>query len=430
MKDFLKFIDKAVTQYHAVAEMEKKLVEANFIRLYEEEPFTVECGKSYYVVRNTSSILAFKVPQNLRGASINVVASHTDSPTFKLKPNNKLVIQNTYTSLNTEVYGGPIYSSFFDRPLSLAGRVFVKKDNKIEERLINFDRDLLVIPNECIHFNREVNSGKKYNEQIDLLPLLGGEDADLDKMIRHELKLEKNEEVLSYDIQIYNRYRGSVIGANKEFFMAPQIDNLESAYATLLGFITAQNDESLNVWVSFDNEEVGSRTKQGAASGFLSSTLKRVYNALGLTDEDLSCGILNGLFVSCDNAHAMHPNNPCHTDSLNKVLMNKGIVIKSNANQAYTTDGLSQSLLKSIFDNAKVPYQFFTNRSDVRGGSTLGAISLGQVSMPSVDIGLAQLAMHSACEVAGSKDFDILVEGMKAFYSTIIKKDKGIYILR
>lgn len=430
MQNFLKFISASVTQYHAISEFSSRLDSEGYIRLYEEEKFNLEEGKKYYVVRNNSSIIAFKLPKNLKDASINIVASHSDSPTFKLKPNNRLEVANNYTSLNTEVYGGPIYSSFFDRPLSLAGRVFVKNGDHVIEKLINFDRDLLVIPNECIHFNRDVNAGKNYNPQIDLLPLLGNQDASLDKMIKEELNLTSEETVLSYDLQVYNRYRGSVIGANKEYFMAPQIDNLESAYGSLEGFLASTNDQSLNMWIVFDNEEVGSRTKQGAGSRFLASTLERIYGSLGLSSEYLEVGLLNGLLVSCDNAHAVHPNNVARTDSQNKTFMNKGIVIKYNANQSYTTDGLSSSLLKKIFNDNNISYQEFTNRSDIRGGSTLGAISLGLVTMPSVDIGLAQLAMHSACETAGVEDLTTLIKGMEAFYNTVIKKEKGIYILK
>lgn len=430
MKEFFDFIKCAVTQYHAVKYFEEDLEKQGFKKLYEEEPFDVSLGGKYYIVRNNSSIIALTIPSNVHNTSLNIVASHSDSPTFKLKPNNKLTIQQEYTSLNTEVYGGPIYSSFFDRPLSLAGRVFVSKNDQVIEKLLNFDRDLLVIPNECIHFNREVNSGKNYNAQIDLLPLLGNQNADLEKMIRKELSLTEDEKVLGYDIQIYNRYRGSIIGASNEYFMAPQIDNLESAFGTYKGFLESNNTKSLNVWVVFDNEEVGSRTKQGAGSRFLASSLERVFAALGENNEAMLCAMANGLFVSCDNAHAVHPNDVGKTDSLNKVFMNKGIVIKYNANQAYTTDALSSGILKQIFNANSVKYQEFTNRSDVRGGSTLGAISEGLVSMPAVDIGLAQLAMHSACETAGVEDLDILVKGMASFYNSVIKKEKGIYIVK
>ncbi len=423
MQNFLKFIDKAKTQYHATCELAKILKENGYTCINEEDDYNLKSNSKYYVVRNNSSILAFKTPNDINNTTLKIVASHTDSPTLKVKPNNMLTLSN-YSSLNVEVYGGPIYSSFFDRPLSLAGRVFVNTDDGIEEHLFDIDRDLLVIPNECIHFNREVNSGKNYNPQIDLIPLLGKKDSKLDTIIAKELNV-KEEDILSYDLQVYNRFRGTIIGANNEYFMAPQIDNLESAYATLQGFLKSSDEDSFNVWVSFDNEEVGSSTKQGAHSDFLSTNLKRAFTSLNAKEGSYYKAIASGMLVSCDNAHAVHPNDIGKTDSLNKVFMNEGIVIKHNANQAYTTDGLSSAIIKKIFKESNIKYQDFTNRSDVRGGSTLGALSLQNVSIKSVDIGLAQLAMHSACETAGTKDLDTLVSGMKAFYdyniSNVIK---------
>lgn len=428
MEDLLKFLASAKTQYHAVATLKNMLDENGFIELNEEDSYVIKPGSKYYIIRNSSSILAFKTPNNINDTYLKIVASHTDSPTLKVKPNNKLILDQ-YSSLNVEVYGGPIYSSFFDRPLSLAGRAYVERDGRVEEVLVDFDRDLLVIPNECIHFNREVNNGKNYNAQIDLIPLLGNKDADLNQMLAKLLNV-KEKDILSFDLQVYNRYRGSIIGANKEYFMAPQIDNLESAYLTLKGFLDGNDEDAFNVYVSFDNEEVGSRTKQGAGSGFMSSNLSRIFKALGANADALDRAIARGLLVSCDNAHAVHPNDLGKTDKLNKVYMNEGIVIKYNANQAYTTDAMSSAVLKRIFDINKIKYQEFTNRSDVRGGSTLGAISTQMISIPSVDIGLAQLAMHSACETAGVYDAKILSDGMKAFYSTKIKKEKNSYIIK
>lgn len=414
MQDFLNFINKAKTQYHATYELSQILKSSGYTLINEEDDYNLKPNSKYYVIRNNSSILAFKTPNDINNTVLKIVASHTDSPTLKVKPNNMLTLSN-YSSLNVEVYGGPIYSSFFDRPLSLAGRVFVNTENGIKENLFDIDRDLLVIPNECIHFNRDVNSGKNYNPQIDLIPLLGVKDSKLDTIIANELNV-KEEDILSYDLQVYNRFRGSVIGANKEYFMAPQIDNLESAYATLYGFLKSSDESSFNVWVAFDNEEVGSGTKQGAHSDFLSANLKRAFTSLNASNEAYYQAIAKGILVSCDNAHAVHPNDIGKTDSLNKVFMNEGIVIKHNANQAYTTDGLTAAIIKKIFKDNNIKYQDFTNRSDVRGGSTLGAISLQNVSIKSVDIGLAQLAMHSACETAGTKDLDTLVRGMQAFY--------------
>lgn len=428
MEDLLNFLAVAKTQYHAVRKLKEMLDDKGFKELNEEDTYKLEPLKKYYIIRNSSSIMAFKTPKNINDTYLKIVASHTDSPTLKVKPNNKLILDQ-YSSLNVEVYGGPIYSSFFDRPLSLAGRAYIKKDDKVLEILVDFDSDLLVIPNECIHFNREVNSGKNYNAQIDLIPLLGNKDADLNKMLAANLGV-REDDILSFDLQVYNRYRGSIIGANHEYFMAPQIDNLESAYLTLKGFLEGNDDEALNVYVSFDNEEVGSRTKQGAGSGFMSTNLVRIFKALGADADALDKSIARGLLVSCDNAHAVHPNDLGKTDKLNKVYMNEGIVIKYNANQAYTTDAMSSAVLKRIFELNNIKYQEFTNRSDVRGGSTLGAISTQMVSIPSVDIGLAQLAMHSACETAGVYDAKILEDGMKAFYDAKIKKEKNCYIIK
>jgi len=425
--NFIKFLHTSTNPYEAVRSIKNILLNNGFTELKEDNNWNIEKGGKYFTTRNDSSIIGFEIPQDLSDLSLNLAAAHTDSPTFKIKPhNNKLVLQH-YSMLNTEVYGGPIYSSFFDRPLSISGRVFVKNGNQIETKLINFDRDLVVIPNECIHFNRDVNSGKNYNPQVDLLPLLGTKD-DLDSLIEKEFGLNK-EDVISYDLTLYSRYRGSMFGANNEFFMAPQIDDLESAYGLFEGFVKSHANKSINMCIAFDNEEVGSETKQGAASTFLIDTINRIFDILNLSKEDLAKALAKSLMVSCDNAHAVHPNDVAKTDELNKVFMNEGIVVKHNANQHYTTDGMSQAIFKFIMQKANIKCQDFTNRSDVRGGGTLGAISTSQVSVASVDIGLAQLAMHSCVETAGTKDLDYLIEGMKEYFNShITKKDGNIII--
>jgi aspartyl aminopeptidase len=298
--------------------------------------------------------------------------------------------------------------------------MFVKNNDSIDEVNVNFDKDLLVIPNECIHFNRDVNSGKNYNPQVDLLPLLG-ESKTLDDLLVESYNVKK-ENILSYDLTLYSRYRGSVIGAENEYFLAPQIDDLESAYGLFKGFVEADNKDSVNVCIAFDNEEVGSETKQGAESTFLIDTLNRIKDALDLSNEEFKVALAKSLMISCDNAHAVHPNDQAKTDQLNKVFMNEGIVVKHNANQHYATDAYSESIFKSILAKANIKYQDFTNRSDVRGGGTLGAISTTQVSVPTVDIGLAQLAMHSCIETAGTKDLTYLIDGIKAFYNTHLSR--------
>ncbi len=424
---FLDFLKTSTNPYEAVESVKTILVKNGFKELVEQDDFKLEKGKSYFVKRNNSSIIAFKTPSNFDSLSFNIVASHTDSPTFKIKPNFELETAG-YKKLNTEVYGSPIFSSFFDRPLSISGRVFLSTKDGIAEKLINFNRDLVVIPNECIHFNREVNDGKKYNPQVDLIPLFSQEKGLYD-LIEEEFGYKK-EDILSFDLSLYNRFRGSVIGANKELFIAPQIDNLESVFTNLMGFLDAKNDESLNILVAFDNEEVGSETKQGAASTFLVDVLNRIKDSFNLSNEAYQKALASSFIVSCDNAHAVHPNDAGKTDENNKCFMNKGIVIKHNANQRYTTDGNSDAIFKYILKKNNVLFQDFTNRSDVRGGSTLGAISSTQLSIPSVDIGLAQLAMHSCCETAGVKDLEYMVSGIKAFYSSHLTKEKDGYRIR
>ncbi len=427
INNFIEFLKTSTNPYEAVRSIKNILLEAEFKEVKEDALWRLEKGGKYFVTRNDSSIIGFTLPTDLTDLSVNLAAAHTDSPTFKVKPKNNKLVCGEYSLINTEVYGGPIYSSFFDRPLSLSGRVLVKKDNTIESKLINFDRDLLVIPNECIHFNRDVNSGKSYNPQIDLMPLLGTKKT-VDDLLESEFNL-KHSDVLSYDITLYSRFRGSKYGAENEYFLAPQIDDLESAYGLFEGFKTSYNSKSINVCIAFDNEEVGSDTKQGADSTFLIDTLERIFEAMHLSRECLKQSLAKSLMVSCDNAHAVHPNDVGKTDELNKVFMNKGVVIKHNANQSYTTDAYSDAIFKFILDKASVPYQDFTNRSDVRGGGTLGAISTSHVSVPSVDIGLAQLAMHSCVETAGTKDLDYLIKGINAYFNThITKKDDKIVL--
>ncbi len=427
ISNFIDFLKTSTNPFEAVKSVKSILLGSNFKELCEENKWDIKPNGKYFVTRNDSSIIAFTIPSVLTDISINMASAHTDSPTFKVKPLNNKLVCNNYSLINTEVYGGPIYSSFFDRPLSISGRVFVKDNNSIVTKFVNFNRDLLVIPNECIHFNRDVNSGKNYNPQIDLMPLLG-ENNSIDDLLESEFNIKKSD-VLSYDLTLYSRFRGSIYGAKNEYFLAPQIDDLESVYGLFEGFKDAKNDKSINVCIAFDNEEVGSGTKQGADSTFLKDTLDRIYASLNLTSDDLKQSLAKSLMVSCDNAHAVHPNDVGKTDELNKVFMNKGIVIKHNANQHYTTDAYSDALFKFILEKGNVPYQDFTNRSDVRGGGTLGAISTSHVSVPSVDIGLAQLAMHSCVETAGTKDLDYLISGMKSFYSThITKKDNKIVL--
>ena len=377
-----------------------------------------------------SSVIAFKIPQN-DFKSFNIVASHSDSPTFKIKANAEIEVKNKYVKLNTEKYGGMICSTWFDRPLSIAGRILVKENNAVKTHLVNIDKDLVIIPNLAIHMNREVNDGYKYNAQIDMLPLYGDNSSkgSLMKTIAKEAEVEE-ESILDTDLFLYNRMNGTKIGSNEEYISSPRLDDLECAFTSLSAFLSENTSNSASVYCVFDNEEVGSGTKQGADSTFLYDVLRRINISLGKTEEDYYRLISSSFMVSADNAHALHPNYTDKSDLTNKVYMNDGIVIKYNANQKYTTDAVSASIFKTICDSVDVPYQTFTNRSDILGGSTLGNISNAHVSLNTIDIGLAQLAMHSTYETAGAKDVTYMIDAIKAFYNTSIEQvEDGQYIV-
>ena len=324
-----------------------------------------------------------------------------------------------------------ICSTWFDRPLSIAGRILVKENNAVKTHLVNIDKDLVIIPNLAIHMNREVNDGYKYNAQIDMLPLYGDNSSkgSLMKTIAKEVNVEE-ESILGTDLFLYNRMNGTKIGANEEYISSPRLDDLECAFTSLSAFLSENTSNSASVYCVFDNEEVGSGTKQGADSTFLYDVLRRINISLGKTEEDYYRLISSSFMVSADNAHALHPNYTDKSDPTNKVYMNDGIVIKYNANQKYTTDAVSASIFKSICDSVDVPYQTFTNRSDILGGSTLGNISNAHVSLNTIDIGLAQLAMHSTYETAGAKDVTYMIDAIKAFYNTSIEQvEDGQYIV-
>lgn len=406
------FLNKSVTEYHAAHNIVEILEKNGFTYLNPSTKWDLIPGGNYYTTKDQSSVIAFKMGQISSSNGFNIVASHLDSPNLKIKPNGVIAKPN-YTSLNTEVYGGPILSTWLDRALSIAGRVFIKTKKGIEVKLVNIDEDLLVIPNVCIHLKKDSD----INPQRDLLPLVSiSKYESVNEILEKKLGLNKDD-IVSYDLSVYNRDTAKTIGVDKELFISPRIDNLECAYSTLLGFLESNNPNKINVYAAFNNEEVGSMTKQGAQSTFLKEVLSRI-----VKDEEAYYMMLaNSFLVSADNAHAVHPNRPDLADPTNQVFMNKGIVIKHNSNQRYTTDALSNAFIKTVFDNANVSYQHYTNRSDQRGGSTLGSISTTQVSIPSVDIGLAQLAMHSALETAGVLDFDQMVKGIKGFFESNLK---------
>ena len=424
LKDLMNFLDSSVTMFHAINECEKVLKDSGYIYLPENEKWNIRAGK-YYTKRNSSSLIAFDIADG--DYHFQISAAHSDSPTFKLK-DRPIIESNGYLKLNVEAYGGMIDATWLDKPLTLAGRVMVDTGCGIETRLLFIDKDLLIIPNVPIHFNREINKGFAFNNQVDMLPVFSAgnlSEADFDKMLAKELGV-KPEAILAKDLYLVNRQKATVIGYDNELISSGRLDDLECVYTSLLGFIEAMNNDHINVFAVFDNEEVGSVTKQGAMSTFLVSTLNRINKALGKSDEDYYRAIAKSMLISCDNAHAIHPNHPELFDVKNRPVLNKGIAIKESANQKYTTDAFSRAVLKKILDNKNIPYQTFANRSDIIGGSTLGNLSNTAVSMNAVDIGLPQLAMHSAYETAGAKDVEYAIEALRAFFETNIdiKDDK------
>lgn len=424
LKDLMNFLDSSVTMFHAINECEKVLKDSGYIYLPENEKWNIRAGK-YYTKRNSSSLIAFDIANG--DYHFQISAAHSDSPTFKLK-DRPIIESNGYLKLNVEAYGGMIDATWLDKPLTLAGRVMVDTKDGIETRLLFIDKDLLIIPNVPIHFNREINKGFAFNNQVDMLPVFSAgnlSEDDFYKMLEKELGV-KPEAILAKDLYLVNRQKATVIGYDNELISSGRLDDLECVYTSLLGFIEAMNNDHINVFAVFDNEEVGSVTKQGAMSTFLVSTLNRINKALGKSDEDYYRAIAKSMLISCDNAHAIHPNHPELFDVKNRPVLNKGIAIKESANQKYTTDAFSRAVLKKILDKNNIPYQTFANRSDIVGGSTLGNLSNTAVSMNAVDIGLPQLAMHSAYETAGAKDVEYAIEALRAFFETNIdiKDDK------
>ena len=417
IRGLMEFIDRSPTAFHTVQNICDALIRAGWRRLEERETWKIAPGDRCFLTRNGSSVVAFRVPERGFG-HFQIVASHSDSPCFKLKPSTQRTEQGC-ALLNVEKYGGMLMSTWLDRPLSVAGRLIVSGPGGLETRLVNIDRDLAVIPNVPIHFNRQANDGVAWNPQVDMQPVYGAEGADILDIAAKAAGIAP-ERVAGSDLFLYNRDRAALWGAEGEFISAPRLDDLECAYSSLRALLTAKPSGHIDVMAVFDNEEVGSSTKQGADSTLLTDVLRRIADALGAPPQSLEAAIAGSFMLSADNAHAAHPNHPEKYDAENRVRMNGGVVVKFNANQKYTSDGVSAAVFESICAGAGVPVQRFANRSDVPGGSTLGNIANTHASMHTVDIGLAQLAMHSACESAGARDVDHMIRAMRAFHETQI----------
>ena len=418
----LNFLDASPSVYHAAANIETELKNAGYIRLREAEKWELAPGGKYYLTRGGSAVLAFRIP-NGTPTGFMMSASHCDRPNFKVKENGELT--GTYTRLATEKYGGMIMSAWLDRPLSIAGRVLVETENGVESKLVNIDRDLLLMPNVAIHMNRQVNDGYKWNPAVDTIPLLGGKNAA--GKLNTLLEEMAGGKILGHDLYLYVRQRGTVWGMDEEYICAAGLDDLECAWSCTQGFLNAEESAAIPVLCVFDSEEVGSNSVQGAASMLLQSTLERICTALNL---EIGQMLAQSFMVSADNAHAVHPNHPELADPANAPVLGGGIVLKFNAAQRYTTDGLSAAVLRTICGRAGVAVQTFYNRADMPGGSTLGHISLTHVSVPTADIGLAQLAMHSCCETAAVSDAIALENAMAVFYGSALEMTENSFCLK
>ena len=412
IKNLCEFLDASPSVYHAAANVAAMLEAGGFVRLSEGDKWTLQKGGKYYFTRGGSAVMAFRVPEGDPKGFL-MTASHCDRPTFKVKENPELT--GTYTRLSVERYGGMIMSSWLDRPLSIAGRALVETETGIESRLVSIDRDILMIPSVAIHMDRTVNDGKKWNPAVDMLPLLGGKDSagKLEKLIEETA----GGKLLGSDLYLYIRQKAAVWGMDEEYISSAALDDLECVWGCTRGFLAAEGSGAISVLCVFDSEEVGSNSVQGAASTILSDTLTRICEALGL---DIRRELSRSFLVSADNAHAIHPNHPEYADPKNAPVLGGGVVLKFNASQRYTTDGVSAAIFRKVCGKAEVPVQTFFNRADLMGGSTLGHISLTQVSVPTADIGLPQLAMHSAYETAATADALYLEKAMTAFYSSTL----------
>lgn len=418
MKDSLfRFITKSPTAFHAVKNITDWLDVCKFKRLYEGKAWDVKKGENYYVTRNDSSVIAFKVPENdIHG--LMIAATHSDSPCFKIK-DNPAFYDGNYTKLSVERYGGMINSTWLDRPLSVAGRVVYSDGDTVKSKLVDFIDPIAIIPSVAIHLNRNANENLTFNAATDLVPIINGSDntEDFINSVANRIGVSVDS-LLSSDLFLYNTEEGVEFG---DFIAAPRLDDLQCVYASLDSFVASSNSVSMPVMAVFDNEEVGSGTKQGADSDFLNVVVTKLSAALGYSDSEVADIIANSFMLSCDNGHAVHPNHPELTDKNNSVSLNGGIVIKYNANQKYCTDAVSASLVKVLCKRAGVLYQGYANRSDIAGGSTLGNIANTHLSMITADIGLAQLAMHSSFETAGKDDTMSLCKLLDEFFTSTLE---------
>jgi aspartyl aminopeptidase len=423
-QELIDFIYESPSAFHAVESVKKQLDTNGFNELKNEDRWQLQNGGKYFVTKNDSAVFAFVVGKSSPAEKgFKLIGAHTDSPSFRIKPNPEMTSENTYVRLNTEVYGGPILNTWMDRPLAVAGRVTLKGENLLNPltKLVNINRPILIIPNLAIHMNREINKGFELNRQKDTLPLLSLINEELEKgsyllnTVAVELKVSAAD-ILDFDLFLYEFEKGSIIGLNNEFISSPRLDDLAMVHAGIKALISTEASEATNVMACFDNEEVGSSTKQGADSELLSNLLERIILALGGDREDFFRAISRSFMISADLAHAVHPNSGEKADPINRPVINKGPAIKLAANQSYTTDSNSAAVYEQICKQAGVPVQKFVNRSDSPGGSTIGPISSTHLAIRSVDMGTPILAMHSIRELGGVLDHSFVLSSFEEFF--------------
>jgi len=424
-REVIEFIDESPSTYHVVKNCSDILDENGFERIMPREKWEIKKGGKYFLKKSSSTIIAFTVGEDFDVKNgFKIFGAHTDSPCFRIKPNPEIITENV-VRLNTEVYGGPILSTWFDRPLSIAGRVIVKGENSFFPRTvkIKIDEPLLTIPNLAIHQNREVNNGVKIDKQNDVLPVISlinknfEREGYLERIILEKTGIKK-EDIIDFDLYLYATEKGCLLGANEEFMSSPKIDNLASVYTGLIGLLEAEeNQDRINIFVAFDNEEIGSATKQGADSNYLLNTLERISLALGLSRGDFLQMLESSYILSADAAHAAHPAHLGKTDPTNRGKINEGISIKISAKQKYTSDGYSIAVIKQLIEGTEIQIQPFVNESNELGGSTIGPISSTHLDIDGVDLGVPMLAMHSVRELCGIFDVFYLKELAKEFFS-------------
>ena len=423
--ELIDFLYDSPSACHGVKSTQKILNENGFIEIKEEDKWDLKSSGKYYVIKNDSALIAFEVgSENIEETGFRLIGAHTDVPGFRIKPNPQIITEGKYIKLNTEVYGGPILHTWYDRPLSIAGKVALKGKSplKPEIKLVNINKPLLIIPSLAIHMNREVNEGYKINKQVDTLPLLGLINSKLEKedylinILAKDLNVNK-EEILNFELGLYEYEKGSLIGMNEELISSGRFDDLWMVFAGVKALVNSKKNNATKVMVCIDNEEIGSLTAEGANSTLLNNILERITIGLGKSKEEYYRTLSKSMMISADLAHAVHPNLGDKHDPTNRPVLEGGPVLKIAASGSYSTDSFNGAVFAGVCENAKVPFQKFVNRSDVRGGTTIGPVTAANLTIPVIDMGAPVIGMHSIRELASVKDNYYTIKAFTEFFS-------------